>query len=130
MEDAHVAALSLEENTGDKNTFFAVYDGHGGKLSAFSCGSSPHFYFYLFTGSTVARFAGEHVHKRLISEETYREKHYAEALKKAFLGTDEDLLAGASILSYCVCDFTYYNGGLQIRHIPVIRQAALRWQLY
>jgi protein phosphatase PTC2/3 len=43
----------------------------------------------------VARFAGEHVHKRLVSEETYREKRYDEALKKAFLGTDEDLRAGA-----------------------------------
>ncbi|OAX38755.1 PP2C-domain-containing protein [Rhizopogon vinicolor AM-OR11-026] len=75
MEDAHVTVLSLEEST-DKNTFFAVYDGHG--------------------GSTVARFAGEHVHKRLVSEETYHEKRYAEALKKAFLGTDEDLLADPS----------------------------------
>lgn len=26
--------LTLEENTTDKNTFFAVYDGHGGKLPA------------------------------------------------------------------------------------------------
>jgi protein phosphatase 2C family protein 2/3 len=32
MEDAHVTLLTLEENTTDKNTFFAVYDGHGGKL--------------------------------------------------------------------------------------------------
>jgi hypothetical protein len=34
MEDAHVTLLTLEENTTDKNTFFAVYDGHGGKLLA------------------------------------------------------------------------------------------------
>jgi hypothetical protein len=32
MEDAHVTMLTLEENAADKNTFFAVYDGHGGKL--------------------------------------------------------------------------------------------------
>ena len=33
MEDAHVAALSLDEDSPDPNTFFAVYDGHGGELS-------------------------------------------------------------------------------------------------
>ncbi|KAJ8583578.1 PP2C-domain-containing protein [Rhizopogon salebrosus TDB-379] len=76
MEDAHTTILSLEESTTDKNAFFAVYDGHG--------------------GSTVARFAGEHVHKRLVSEETYRRKYYFKALKKAFLGTDEDLRADPS----------------------------------
>ncbi|KAH7919585.1 PP2C-domain-containing protein [Leucogyrophana mollusca] len=73
MEDAHAAVLSLDEATNDKNTFFAVYDGHG--------------------GGTVAKFAGKNVHKRLVAEEAYREKRYDEALKRAFLGTDEDLLA-------------------------------------
>ncbi|KAG6333839.1 hypothetical protein ID866_5251 [Astraeus odoratus] len=72
MEDAHAAVLNLEE-TGTKNAFFAVYDGHG--------------------GGTVAKFAGQNVHKRLLAEEAYREKRFDEALKKAFLGTDEDLLA-------------------------------------
>ncbi|KAF9533253.1 phosphatase 2C-like domain-containing protein [Crepidotus variabilis] len=73
MEDAHTAILDLD-GTGDKtNTFFAVYDGHG--------------------GSTVARYAGQNVHKRLLSEETYKEGNWEAALKKAFLGTDEDLLA-------------------------------------
>jgi len=45
------------------------------------------------TGSAVARFAGQNVHKRLVSEDSYREKDYPTSLKKAFLGTDEDLLA-------------------------------------
>lgn len=49
-------------------------------------------------GSTVAKFAGNNVHKRLLAEEAYREKRYEEAMKKAFLGTDEDLLAGTSPL--------------------------------
>lgn len=49
-------------------------------------------------GSTVAKFAGKNVHKRLLAEEAYREKRYYEAMKRAFLGTDEDLLAG-TILS-------------------------------
>lgn len=47
-------------------------------------------------GSTVAKFAGKNVHKRLLAEETYRQKRYDEAMKSAFLGTDEDLLAGMS----------------------------------
>ena len=72
MEDAHAAVLNLDEDASQTNTFFAVYDGHG--------------------GSTVAKFAGKNVHKRLVTDEAYREKRYDEALKKAFLGTDEDLL--------------------------------------
>ncbi|THV05305.1 PP2C-domain-containing protein [Dendrothele bispora CBS 962.96] len=73
MEDAHAIVLDLDSSSSDTNAFFAVYDGHG--------------------GGTVAKFAGQNVHKRLVAEETYKEKEYATALKKAFLGTDEDLLA-------------------------------------
>lgn len=73
MEDAHAAVLTLEDGSTGNNAFFAVYDGHG--------------------GGNVAKFAGKNVHKRLLAEEAYREKRYDEALKRAFLGTDEDLLA-------------------------------------
>ncbi|KAG5648317.1 hypothetical protein DXG03_004889 [Asterophora parasitica] len=73
MEDAHAVVLELDEGKEDTNTFFAVYDGHG--------------------GGTVAKFAGQNVHKRLITEETYKERQYDAAMKRAFLGTDEDLLA-------------------------------------
>ncbi|KAF7314256.1 Protein phosphatase 2C [Mycena kentingensis (nom. inval.)] len=73
MEDAHATVLELDEGKEDTNTFFAVYDGHG--------------------GSTVAKFAGQNVHKRLLTEDSYKEAQYGEALKRAFLGTDEDLLA-------------------------------------
>ncbi|KAJ7505343.1 phosphatase 2C-like domain-containing protein [Mycena galericulata] len=73
MEDAHAIVLDLDEGKDDPNTFFAVYDGHG--------------------GGTVAKFAGQNVHKRLVTEEAYKESQYDEALKRAFLGTDEDLLA-------------------------------------
>ena len=38
----------------------------------------------------MSKFAGTNVHKRLVSEGAYREKRYEEALKSAFLGTDED----------------------------------------
>ena len=51
---------------------------------------------HVSAGSTVAKFAGQNVHKRLIEEESYKEGKYDEALKRAFLGTDEDLLASQS----------------------------------
>lgn len=74
MEDAHATVLSLDsDDIQPSNTFFAVYDGHG--------------------GGTIAKYSGENVHKRLVKEESYQEKQYETALKKAFLGTDEDLLA-------------------------------------
>ncbi|KZT34364.1 PP2C-domain-containing protein [Sistotremastrum suecicum HHB10207 ss-3] len=74
MEDAHATILSLEEPSDpNPNAFFAVYDGHG--------------------GATISKYAGDHVHKRLVGEAHYKQKLYQEALKKAFLGTDEDLRA-------------------------------------
>lgn len=33
MEDAHATVLQLDENGEDDNTFFAVYDGHGGTFA-------------------------------------------------------------------------------------------------
>lgn len=42
----------------------------------------------------MAKYSGEHVHQRLVSEDAYQEGNYAVALKRAFLGTDEDLRAG------------------------------------
>ena len=47
------------------------------------------------TGSSVARFAGQNVHRRLVQEESYQQQDYKEAMRRAFLGTDEDMLAGA-----------------------------------
>ncbi|OBZ68999.1 Protein phosphatase 2C 2 [Grifola frondosa] len=65
MEDSHTIALNLDDGKNDSNTFFAVYDGHG--------------------GSTVAKYAGEHLHKRLITDAAYRNNDYPLALKHAFL---------------------------------------------
>jgi protein phosphatase 2C family protein 2/3 len=73
MEDAHALVLDLDEGKEESNAFFAVYDGHG--------------------GGTVAKFAGQNLHKRLVDEEMYKQRQYDAALKRAFLGTDEDLLA-------------------------------------
>ncbi|KAH9936300.1 phosphatase 2C-domain-containing protein [Fomitopsis serialis] len=71
MEDAHTIALNLDESEDDTNTFFAVYDGHG--------------------GGAAAKYAGENVHKKLKSDEAYQHKEYRAALKNAFLGTDDDM---------------------------------------
>ncbi|KAH8998591.1 PP2C-domain-containing protein [Lactarius akahatsu] len=75
MEDAHAVSLELDEPHSDEisNTFFAVYDGHG--------------------GGSVARFAGQNVHRRLVKEDAYQRQNYEEAMRRAFLGTDEDMLA-------------------------------------
>jgi len=95
MEDAHAAILDLEGPDETPNSFFAVYDGHGGRSQfALLCLSHPR-----SPGSTVAKFAGQNVHKRLVTEESYKQKDYAAALKKAFLGTDEDLLASKSTVA-------------------------------
>ncbi|KAI5122788.1 hypothetical protein M0805_000132 [Coniferiporia weirii] len=73
MEDAHTIELSLEDDKGGNNAFFAVYDGHG--------------------GGSVAKYSGENVHKRLVGEDAYQEQQWESALKKAFLDTDEDIRA-------------------------------------
>ena len=92
MEDTHAAVLPLDEGVENSNAFFAVYDGHGGsfpiwvsfgRLNFLSCNTSD----------SVAKFASGNVHKRLVAEDAYREKRYEEALKMAFLGTDQDFLA-------------------------------------
>jgi protein phosphatase PTC2/3 len=77
MEDAHATVLNLDEKKGDeKASFFGVYDGHG--------------------GSTVAKFTGETLHTRLAATDEYKSGKYEEALKRAFLATDEDLRANPS----------------------------------
>jgi len=94
MEDAHAAVLDLEGPNEKSNTFFAVYDGHGGMFQKTD-------YLILLNpdpGSTVARFAGQNVHRRLVNEDLYQAEDYEAALKKAFLGTDEDLLASEVFL--------------------------------
>jgi protein phosphatase 2C family protein 2/3 len=94
MEDAHTTVLDLDD--AEHNAFFAVYDGHGGVS-----GTCPYLIFewgadFLSrTGGSVAKYAGQHVHQRLVSEEAYTEKDYPTAFKKAFLGTDDDLRAGS-----------------------------------
>jgi protein phosphatase PTC2/3 len=95
MEDSHTVSLNLDgpREDADTNTFFAVYDGHGGTelffwLSARALSESN-------TGGSVARFAGQNVHRRLLNEDSYQQQNYEEAMRRAFLGTDEDILAGA-----------------------------------
>ena len=75
MEDAHAIELNLDSSSPESNAYFAVYDGHG--------------------GSSVAQYTGETLHGRLAATEEYKSGKYQEALKRAFLATDEDLRASA-----------------------------------
>ena len=71
MEDAHSSYLSLP---GDASAaFFGVYDGHG--------------------GSNVAKYAGEHLHKRIVSDKAYAEGDIPAAIKNGFLGLDRDMIS-------------------------------------
>ena len=125
MEDAHAVSLNLDEHPdeADSNTFFAVYDGHGGTETHFDLCSDLS---ESNTGSSVARFAGQNVHRRLIQEESYGQQDYKEAMRRAFLGTDEDMLAGAlySPLGYERADLD------QILHIQEILPDAPRCLLW
>lgn len=49
-------------------------------------------FLFMRIGASVAKYAGKNVFKRLTGEQSYRDGNYHEALKRAFLGTDEDIL--------------------------------------
>jgi protein phosphatase 2C family protein 2/3 len=90
MEDAHTTLLKLDPSNG--NTFFAVFDGHGGVYTLIPIPYETN----TAEGSSVAKYAGQHVAERLATDPAYSEGDYKAALKRAFLGTDEDLRAGES----------------------------------
>ena len=51
----------------------------------------------VFVGAATAKYAGEHVHQRLVQDPAYKEGRYDDALKNAFLGTDADMKDGVCI---------------------------------
>ncbi|CAO2818080.1 unnamed protein product [Amaranthus hypochondriacus] len=65
MEDAHAALPDLDNST----SFFAVYDGHGGKA--------------------VAKFCAKFLHKELLADEVYLAGDLAKSFQRAFLRMDE-----------------------------------------
>ena len=96
MEDAHTHILSLAPE--DPNAaFFAVYDGHG--------------------GAKVAQYAGNHLHRAILSQEEYANGDIDEALKQGFLQIDQDMLtdpdmkeelAGTTAISVLLKDSKIY----------------------
>ncbi|KAJ3354476.1 Protein phosphatase 2C 2 [Entophlyctis luteolus] len=75
MEDAHTTILDLEpaaaSTPNSRFSFFAVYDGHG--------------------GSAVAKYAGNHLHRKIVQDSAFAKKEYKTAIKNGFLQTDVDL---------------------------------------
>ncbi|KAM3277607.1 hypothetical protein ACQJBY_045483 [Aegilops geniculata] len=65
MEDAHTAIPQLDERT----SFFAVFDGHGGKA--------------------VAKFCAKHLHMQFLRSAAYCSGDLASSARKAFLRMDE-----------------------------------------
>jgi protein phosphatase 2C family protein 2/3 len=99
MDDTHAVILDLDRSQDASTAFFAVYDGHSGQAPPFFPFSNPLILVAsvsTYPGSKVAQFARQNVHKRLVREEAYRNKDHETALKRAFLGTDEDIRAGMS----------------------------------
>ncbi|ODM96802.1 putative protein phosphatase 2C T23F11.1 [Orchesella cincta] len=70
MEDAHTHILSVPDDP--DAAFFAVYDGHG--------------------GSTIAKHAGNHLHKFVVQQPAYKNGDIPTAFKKAFLEFDYSML--------------------------------------
>jgi protein phosphatase 2C family protein 2/3 len=79
MEDAHTAILDLKNTSEHKKTnveqqpsFFSVFDGHNGKMTA--------------------RFCAKNVHKILAKQPAFAIGDYEKALKDSFLATDKAIL--------------------------------------
>jgi hypothetical protein len=53
------------------------------------------FLFPSLTGAAVAKYAGQHVHERLLKDEAYKNAQYSQALTHAFHGVDADMKEGA-----------------------------------
>jgi len=87
MEDAHAAILDLQALEGDEElkpadidvriSYFGVYDGHG--------------------GDKVALYTGEHLHKIIAKQESFKKKDFEQALKDGFLAIDRAILSGMRI---------------------------------
>ena len=45
-------------------------------------------------GAATAKYAGQHVHERLVKDDAYLQGRYTEALKSAFINTDADMKNG------------------------------------
>jgi serine/threonine protein phosphatase PrpC len=65
MEDAHVGVVDL----GDGNSFFGVFDGHG--------------------GPEVSDWVASNIVETLKANENYKKGDYKQALKETFLALDE-----------------------------------------
>jgi protein phosphatase PTC2/3 len=87
MEDAHTAVLDLKtsddtetETDAPKIALFGVFDGHG--------------------GDKVAEFTGKHIQSIVVQQTSFKVGDYANALREAFLATDQEILKGRILETY------------------------------
>ena len=73
MEDAAIHDLDV----GDGNSLFAVFDGHGGKISE------------IRIGAEVSDYVSKVFTKILVNEPAYKKKDYIKALDESFRKMDE-----------------------------------------
>lgn len=94
MEDSHTHILALPEDP--EAAFFGVYDGHG--------------------GSSVAKYAGIHLHKFILGQPEYPD-NIGLAMQKGFLAIDEamlnedalkDVMAGSTAVAVLIRDGKLY----------------------
>jgi protein phosphatase 2C family protein 2/3 len=94
MEDSHTA-IPCYSNT--NASFFAVFDGHGGKklYSEKSCRRLMlTLLCILIKGDSVAKYCGKHLHERIFHSQPYKDQRYRDALRWGNLVIDEDLRQG------------------------------------
>lgn len=105
MEDSHTA-IPCFSNT--NASFFAVFDGHGGKkqhpcnpersrrlVLTFSC--------VFIKGDSVAKYCGKHLHERIFHSQPYKDQRYRDALRWGNLVIDEDLRQGKGSSNQMMC---------------------------
>ena len=68
MEDSHIANLNL----GDGNSFFGVFDGHGGKKNHIFL--SKNHIFFNFIGQEVALYVKKYYCKEFVKLASYKSK--------------------------------------------------------